>query len=227
MAWVLVPCLVALREEFNLLSPRRDKGADGSIGDSAHTSSSDHTPDEQSDVLRRRDPDVKNEVHALDIDSTGPWPEPFDAIIKRLVAREKAEYQSATMVGRLQNVIWNRRIASRSWGWTWRDYTLPDPHTNHAHFSARYTTAQENDTRPWGVAPQADRPAQGDDEMALTPADAKLIAAAIMEYRVPVGTSEWPFGNAVGYVARKAFEIDKSIDEERAEQDTPPVPPAS
>ena len=30
-AWTLVPCLVCLREEFNLLSPNRDKGADGSI----------------------------------------------------------------------------------------------------------------------------------------------------------------------------------------------------
>jgi hypothetical protein len=150
-AWILVPCLVSLRDEFNRIAPGRDKGADGSIGDSAHKSSSDHTPDEDSDVLRDHDADIKNEVHALDIDSTGPWPESFDTIIKRLVAREKAEYESATVVGRLKYVIWNRRIASRSWGWTWSDFTGPDPHTNHAHFSARYTTAQESDTRPWGL----------------------------------------------------------------------------
>lgn len=155
-AWTLVPCLVALRDEFNQLSPRRDKGADGSIGDSAHTSRSDHTPDEDSDVLRDHDGDSKNEVHALDIDSSGPWPESFDAIIRRLVARERAEYESATVVGRLQNVIWNRQIASRSWGWAWHPHTGSDPHTNHAHFSARYTAAQESDTRPWGVfAPPA------------------------------------------------------------------------
>jgi hypothetical protein len=150
-SWILVPCLVTLRDEFNRIAPGRDKGADGSIGDSAHKSSSDHTPDEDSDVLRDHDADIKNEVHALDIDSTGPWPESFDTIIKRLVAREKAEYESATVVGRLKYVIWNRRIASRSWGWTWTDFTGPDPHTNHAHFSARYTTAQESDTRPWGL----------------------------------------------------------------------------
>lgn len=172
-AWTLVPCLVALRDEFNELSPRRDKGADGSIGDSAHTSSSDHTPDEDSDALRDHDPDNKNEVHAFDCDSTGPWPESFDTIIKRLVAREKAEYQSATTVGRLKYVIWNRRIAERSNGWAWRSYTLSDPHTNHAHFSARYTTAQENDTRSWGVhtsaAPQKEIDVPiGTDKIKLT-----------------------------------------------------------
>lgn len=153
-AWTLVACLVALREEFNLVSPHRDKGADGSIGDSAHTSSSDHTPDEDSYVLRDHDADNKNEVHALDIDSSGPWPEPgwFNQTILDLVAREKREYESPTIFGRLQYVIWNRRIASRSWGWTWQSYSgSSDPHTNHAHFSARYTTAQEADTRPWGV----------------------------------------------------------------------------
>jgi hypothetical protein len=186
MAWTLVPCLVSLRAEFNTVSPTRDKGADGSIGDSAHTSSSDHTPDEGSDVLRDHDADDKNEVHALDIDSTGPWPESFDAIIKRLVAREKAEYESATIVGRLQYVIWNRRIASRSWGWTWHDYTLADPHINHAHFSARYTTEQEADTRPWGVAPRAADDKEPDvplatDKVKLTKGAADALGPAYKE----------------------------------------------
>lgn len=166
-AWSLVPCLVALREEFNQLVPARDKGADGSIGDSAHTSSSDHTPDEDSDVLRDHDTDVKNEVHALDIDSSGPWPEPFDAIIQRLVARERAEYESADVFGRLKYVIWNRQIAERSSGWVWHSYAGSDPHTNHAHFSARYTAAQEADTRPWGVYQEVD--------MALTNTDVDLL----------------------------------------------------
>jgi hypothetical protein len=162
-AWTVVPCLLTLREEFNRLAPRRDKGADGTIGDTAHTSSSDHTPDEDSDVLRDHDADSKNEVHALDIDSTGPWPESFDAIVKRLVARERAEYNSATVFGRLQYVIWNRQIASRSNGWQWKAYGGSDPHTNHAHFSARYTAAQEADTRPWGVYKEADMPLTNTD----------------------------------------------------------------
>ena len=151
--WTTVACLLTLRAEFDRVSPHRDRGADGTIGDSAHTSSSDHTPDEDSSVLRDHDADSKNEVHALDIDSSGPWPVPgwFNATILALVERERADYESPTTVGRLQYVIWNGRIASRSWGWTWRDYNGADPHTNHAHFSARYVTAAEADTRPWGV----------------------------------------------------------------------------
>lgn len=173
-AWTVVPCLLALRTEFNLLNPKRDKGADGTIGDTAHTSASDHTPDEDSSVLRDHDADSKNEVHALDIDSTGPWPTTFNALILALVAREKREYESANIKARLKYVIWNRRIASRSNGWVWREYTGSDPHTNHAHFSALYTTDTENDTRSWGVAPVAKptAPAQEDDVT-----EAELIAA--------------------------------------------------
>lgn len=152
-AWVLVPCLVALREEFNAVNPNRDKGADGSIGDNSHTSSSDHTPDEDSDVLRDHDADNKNEVHALDIDSSGPWPEDgwFNRAILDLVERERVEYESPTTVGRLKYVIWNRRIAKRSNGWRWEAYTLSDPHTNHAHFSSRYESGPEADDRSWGI----------------------------------------------------------------------------
>jgi hypothetical protein len=149
--WILVPCLVSLRAEFNAVAPRRDKGADGSIGDGAHTSASDHTPDEDSDVLRDHDADSKNEVHALDIDSSGPWPGGwawFDATIKGIVARHHRGEDD-----RLQYVIWNRKIANRDIdNWRWRTYKgTTDPHVDHAHFSARYTTAAESDTSPWGI----------------------------------------------------------------------------
>lgn len=153
--WILVPCLVALRNEFNATAPGRDKGADGSIGDSHHTSSSDHTPDEESDILRDHDADDKNEVHALDIDSSGPWPDGpqwFDDAIHAIVERHRTGKDD-----RLQYVIWNRKIASRSSEWVWRTYTsTTDPHINHAHFSSRYTTAQENDTSSWGVYQEDD-----------------------------------------------------------------------
>jgi len=212
--WVLIDCLIALRNEFNSLNPNRDKGADGSIGDSAHTSSSDHTPDEDSDVLRDHDADSKNEVHAIDIDSTGPWPKPFGTIISELVAREKAEYESADIVGRLQNVIYNRRIASRSWGWTWRDYTGTDPHTNHAHISGRYTTAQENDTRSWGV--EEDESMSAADVAALKTELALTKAAIIAEVnQVAAEVHTRPIGN-------KAYEtrnMDHILNDAAAEQD--------
>lgn len=165
--WVLVPCLVTLRSEFNAVSPGRDKGADGSISDSAHTSSSDHTPDEDSDILRDHDADSKNEVHGLDTDSSGPWPGGwawFNEQILAIVERHRTGQDD-----RLKYVIWNRRIASKSNGWRWVTYTgTSDPHTDHAHFSARYTTAQERDTRPWGVL-EEDDDMKLTDEFALTP----------------------------------------------------------
>lgn len=156
-AWIVVPCLLSLRSEFNSLAPNRDKGADGTIGDSAHTSSSDHTPDEDSDVLRDHDADSKNEVHALDIDSSGPWPgtgtqkQRFHAIIMRIIAGERAKWLSATDKCRLNYVIWDGKIYDKDNDFQPRNYNGSDPHTNHAHFSSRYETSCENDTRPWGV----------------------------------------------------------------------------
>lgn len=163
----LVPCLVALRAEFNAVASGRDKGADGWIGDRSHAqSSSDHNPDETG-ATPSEDPDDVDEVHALDIDSTGPWPDGkggeaggwFDRTIRAIAARERAEYQSATVFGRLQNIIWRGRIISRSWGWSeWRTYSGASAHFDHAHFSARYLARTEADTRPWGVNEEDDMP---------------------------------------------------------------------
>lgn len=186
--WVLIPCLVTLRQEFDAVAPHRDKGADGSIGDSAHTSSSDHTPDEDSDILRGRDADAKNEVHAVDIDCTGPWPDGkggeaggwFDRTVRAIVDRERAEAASPDVYGRLQYVIWRGRIASRSWGWTWRDYSGPSSHFDHGHFSARYLTRTENDTRPWGVQEEDDM-ALADDMIAITNSTADEIGGGKKE----------------------------------------------
>jgi hypothetical protein len=185
-AWTLIPCLVALRDEFNEVAPRRDKGADGAIGDSSHTSSSDHTPDEDSDVLRDHDADSKNEVHAIDIDCTGPWPDGrggqadawFDRKIRAIAVQERAEFQSATVYGRLQYIIWRGQIISRSWEWSqWRDYTGPSAHFDHAHFSARYLTRTEADTRSWDVAaavpkpPAAPAPVQQEENLVTSQAE--------------------------------------------------------
>jgi len=146
---VLVPCLVVLRQEFNTLSPGRDKRSDGWIGDRSHAaSSSDHNPDETGNTPYE-DADDVDEVHGLDVDETGPWPggpQVFDYAVDEVVKRHRLGLDD-----RLQNVIRNGRIASRSWGWTWRDYTGPNGHYEHAHFSARYTSSHENDRRPFGV----------------------------------------------------------------------------
>lgn len=181
-AWVTVPCLLALRNEFNEINPNRDRGADGTIGDSSHTSASDHTPDEDSDVLRDHDADHKNEVHALDIDSTGPWNgEAFAALVARVIAGEKAKWLSATDRCRLKYVIFNRKIYSQTTDFAPRNYTGSDPHTNHAHFSARYETSCENDTRSFGVEKivVAPPPPAGEvDDMAIADLDEYFMSAA-------------------------------------------------
>lgn len=203
-AWILVPCLVALRDEFNRLSPNRDKGADGSIGDSSHTSSSDHTPDEDSDVLRDHDADTKNEVHALDIDSTGPWPgATFDAIVKGVIARERKRWLDPNDKCRLHYVIWNRRIYSQSNDFNGEPYTLSDPHTNHAHFSSRYETSCESDTRPWGVWEDDD---MTKDELkawmtewAKSAAGREALAVAVLAYDPGLVDGKVPLGAVQNY----------------------------
>ncbi|WP_153040139.1 hypothetical protein [Actinoplanes sp. TFC3] len=146
-SWILVPCLVSLRNEFNKLAPGRDKASDGSIGDTSHAaSSSDHNPDETGNTPYE-DADNKNEVHAIDVDNNlrkSGWT--MTRCVQVIVTRHRQGRDD-----RLQNVIYNRTIWSRSWGWTARQYTGASPHTEHAHFSARYTTAQESDTSPWGL----------------------------------------------------------------------------
>jgi hypothetical protein len=135
----LVACLVTLRAEFNAIAPGRDKGSDGWIGDAAHKQEvSDHNPDSAGRVL------------AIDIDSTGPWPLDFGALVESLRGDARLEY-----------IIWNRRIASRDQGWTWRAYSgTSDPHTGHAHFSARHDHSGNTSTAPWGI-----------QEMIMEPAD--------------------------------------------------------
>lgn len=159
MAWLLVACLVTLRDEFDALAPDRDRSADGSIGDLAHRQEvSDHNPDETGKTPYE-DADGVNEVHAIDIDSTGPWPAGRDLDSRVEIIRRR--HQSGRD-DRLQNIIWRARIASRSWGWTWHPYTGPSRHFDHAHFSARYTAGQESDTSPWGVLEGDDMPSVDD-----------------------------------------------------------------
>ena len=161
-SWILVPCLVSLRNEFNRLAPARDKTSDGSIGDTGHSqTSSDHNPDETASTPYR-DADRINEVHAIDVDKDlrrSGWS--MEKCVEIIVIRHRKGVDN-----RLQNLIYNRRIWSRSWGWTARRYNGSNPHTRHAHFSARYTTAQEKDTRHWGLLE-----AEDDDMATITQTD--------------------------------------------------------
>lgn len=181
---VLVACLVALRTEFNELAPHRDKGADGWIGDAAHQQeSSDHNPDETGRTPYE-DADHINEVHALDVDKDLGGGLDLDEYVDRIVVAHRADRDN-----RLQNVIWQGYIASRSWGWTWQAYSGPSKHFDHAHFSARYTTAQENDTRPWGVYQQEDIVTPEDIDKIADAVTAKVLTAKLGKSTVTVAQS--------------------------------------
>jgi hypothetical protein len=152
---ILIPCLVTLRAEFNKLAPARDKASDGWIGNAAHAAeSSDHNGDE-SGRTPYEDADHVDEVHAIDVDddlNKAGWT--MERCLQIIITRHRNGKDD-----RLQNVIYNRRIWSRSWGWSARAYTGASAHTEHAHFSARYTTAQEGDTKAWGLLAAASVPA--------------------------------------------------------------------
>lgn len=180
----LVTALVQVRTEFNALSPKRDTGSDGWIGDAAHQDEvSDHNPDSQGRVL------------AVDIDSTGPWPTHFDTYVEYLVARQRSGADD-----RLEYVIWNRRIASRSSKWIWKAYSgTNDPHTGHAHFSARHDHVGNTSGRTWGLN------TIGED--IVTPEDIAAIAAAVWATA----------GGGPGGTREKAFDrlahVDAQVDE--------------
>jgi hypothetical protein len=178
--WILVPCLVSLRNEFNELAPDRDKATDGSIGDTSHAAnSSDHNPDETGNTPYE-DADSKNEVHAIDVDDDlrkSGWS--MTRALNIIIERHRTGRDN-----RLQNIIYNRRIWSASYGWTAREYNGANAHTEHAHFGARYTTAQEADTRPWGLLQDEEDDMPTADEVAEKVV-AKLLAAKIGDKAYP------------------------------------------
>lgn len=204
--WILVPSLVSLRNEFNRLAPNRDKASDGSIGDTSHAASpSDHNPDETGRTPYE-DSDRSNEVHAIDVDDDLRKPGwTMTKCVEIIVIRHREGRDH-----RLQNVIYNRRIWSRSWGWTARRYTGASAHTEHAHFSARYTTAQERDTRPWGLL-EADDVTKSEfnawmTEWARSAAGREALARAVLAYdpgkdasgKVPAGGIANPGADSAG-----------------------------
>jgi len=124
MAWHLAPSLVQFRNEVNRKWPKRPKGSDGTIGDTAHAARvSDHNPN------------VRNSVNAIDITYPGVN---ADVIIRAVSRHPSANY-----------VIFNRKIYTRSGGWKAEPYSGVSPHTEHLHVSILQSAKAEQDTTPW------------------------------------------------------------------------------
>jgi hypothetical protein len=166
--WIVVPCLLKLRDEFNAVAPPRAKGADGTIGDTAHAAggTSDHLPDEDYPALRKKDADHVDEVHALDITTELNVPGlSLEAVVQFILGRCRSGAEK-----RLHYIIFNRRIWEAP-GWKQQVYTgTADPHTGHAHFSASYESKLEADVSTWHLE---------DIEVAMTQADKDWLAAKI------------------------------------------------
>jgi hypothetical protein len=137
MSWRLANSLVALREQVNAMAPGRSTASDGTIGDQSHATRPS-----------RHNPNGAGVVCALDItdDPAGGCP-----------VHDLAEQVRANPHPDLAYVISARRIAGRSTGWNWHEYTGANPHIQHAHFGVGEgpdaSPAQPyDDTQAWPIA---------------------------------------------------------------------------
>ncbi|MGK5681896.1 hypothetical protein [Actinoplanes sp. URMC 104] len=192
-SWILVPCLVRLRSEFNAIAPGRDRSSDGSVGDTAHQSgSSDHNPDETGTVPIR-DADRTNEVHAIDVDVDLRTPGlTMEKVVQFLLGRCRSGAEK-----RLRYIIYNRRIWSASNGWRQQRYTGANPHDHHAHFSSSYSSNLEASTASWHLE---------DIPVALTADDKKWISAEIAKQVKAQIDDIWAYniGRATGTPTQRA-----------------------
>ncbi|WP_250037520.1 hypothetical protein [Paractinoplanes maris] len=195
-SWILVPCLVKLRSEFNAIAPNRDRSSDGSVGDSAHQSSqSDHNPDETGNVPIR-DADRVNEVHAIDVDVDLRVPGlSMEKVVQFLLTRCRSGAEK-----RLRYIIFNRRIWSASSGWRQERYTGANPHDHHAHFSSSYASNLEAATASWHLE---------DVPVALTADDKKWISAEIAKQVKAQIDDIWAFnvGRSTGTPSQRADSV--------------------
>lgn len=138
--WFVPDSLKQLRAEVDARWPDRSTASDGSIGDTAHsTSQSEHNP-----VGHEHGPQygTPGAVHAMDITADGiDVPTLLDATI----GDQRVWY-----------VISDGSIWSKTYGWEQRPYSGSNPHTTHVHVSLAAddqvsAVRNEQDTSPWIV----------------------------------------------------------------------------
>lgn len=117
MAWRLARSLEDLRAQADAFAPHRNKASDGTIGNAEHAARAS-----------RHNPNAAGVVTAFDLTH-----DPAGGMDTYAYARALVENRDL-IPNDLDYLISNRQVASRERDWTWRTYTGPDPHTNHAHF---------------------------------------------------------------------------------------------
>ena len=119
--WRLAKSLEVLLKEVNSLFPNREKHHDGTIGDQAHQARfSDHNPN------------AEGVVCAVDITHDPKSGADMGKI---------SDYIAKNPHPNLDYIIFNKRIASRNNGFTWKPYYGQNPHDKHMHVSVGF---------PWG-----------------------------------------------------------------------------
>lgn len=123
MAWRVAKSLLRLRDQINAAAPKRDKSADGTVGDSAHSSrASDHNPTPAGVVC------------AMDIthDPNGG-----------VDSYKLAEFLKGSGDKRIKYIISNGRIWNPSVSPGWRKYSGSNPHNHHVHVSVKAALADD------------------------------------------------------------------------------------
>lgn len=134
--WFLNRALTDFRDAVNRAYPHRDKGSDGTIGDSAHQSrDSDHN----------EDPDGSVDAWDMDVELNGvgkPYAEDVELLKRTFERHESSKYW-----------IHNDQIATRAEGWKPRSYAYAgvarNKHTRHVHFNTR--ESHEGSSASWVI----------------------------------------------------------------------------
>jgi hypothetical protein len=172
MAWRVFNSLLVLRGQVNALAPNRAKGADGTICDTNHPTTSDHCP--------HNVPGVGSEmVSALDLthDPAGGFDSYRFAEVLRIHRDQRIKYVIS------DHHMFSSYATSSYAAWTWRPYSGTDPHTNHVHISVLDAAISDTST-PWNLEGFV---------MALTEADLNAIGLKVWNWDLlngaPVGVA--------------------------------------
>lgn len=170
MTWRVARSLDTLLAEVNAAAPNRSKVADGSIGDTSHQARpSDHNPNSEG-VVRARD-FTHDPAGGLDAGQLAEHVRRFGIT-------------GHPALGAGAYVIWNRRIASATYGWTWRPYSGSNPHDHHCHVSVSTAATGYDSTAPWAWNTEDDMPTPEETKRIVDQAIAEAvpdIAAATVE----------------------------------------------
>lgn len=136
MTWVVVPNLLEGRDQLDRRFPNRDKGAEGTIGDTSHkASASSHNPDETGNP-EYSDHDKVDEVRAADFDKD--LRDVHGVTMEQLVQHWITLLRAGEMWW-IRYLIYAGRIWHRRDNFVTRVYTGSNKHYDHVHVNSDFT----------------------------------------------------------------------------------------